>query len=185
MAESVRAAILDVAVTAFASRGYEAVGIQEICRLADITKPTLYYHFGNKDGLLAAVTRESREDFLSHVREGLTFSGDIVADIQRLFEGVRDFARSRDKRFQLLVQAFYAPEDSTFRSVSAADISTVIADFASFFRGAAEGHGNIRGKEEYLALSFFAQAIAYSRYTSVVDGVSVQLAAQTFLYGIF
>ncbi len=185
MSESVRVSILDVATAAFSRRGYEAVGIQEICRLAEITKPTLYYYFGNKDGLLAAAIGDSRRCFLGNLEDRLTFSGNIVTDIQRLFEGVRNFSRSRENHFQLLIQAFYAPEDSTLKAVATEDISIVIQGFASFFRTAAEGHGNIRGKEQYLALSFFGQAIAYSRYTSVVGGASVQLAAQTFLYGVF
>ena len=33
-------------------KGYDAVGVQEIAQKAGITKPTLYYYFGSKYGLL-------------------------------------------------------------------------------------------------------------------------------------
>ena len=34
-----------------------ALTIQQICREAEVSAPTLYYHFGNKDGLIAAAKR--------------------------------------------------------------------------------------------------------------------------------
>ena len=44
--------ILTCALELFYQRGYDAVGIQEICQAAGITKPTLYHYFGSKYGLL-------------------------------------------------------------------------------------------------------------------------------------
>lgn len=47
-----REKILRCALELFYHKGYDAVGIQEICQSAGITKPTLYHYFGSKYGLL-------------------------------------------------------------------------------------------------------------------------------------
>jgi AcrR family transcriptional regulator len=40
--------ILDIAVKLFLEKGYTATSTSDICAAADISKPTLYYHFKNK-----------------------------------------------------------------------------------------------------------------------------------------
>ena len=47
--------IMESAKDLFYARGYDAVGVQEIADGAGITKPTLYYYFGSKLGLLKAL----------------------------------------------------------------------------------------------------------------------------------
>ena len=46
-----RAILMQKSITLFADRGYEAVGVQEICEESGVTKPTLYHYFGSKRGL--------------------------------------------------------------------------------------------------------------------------------------
>ena len=53
-----RQAILDSALTLFYEKGYDAVGVQQIVDSAGVTKPTLYYYFGSKQGLLSCVLEE-------------------------------------------------------------------------------------------------------------------------------
>lgn len=53
-----RQAILDSALTLFYEKGYDAVGVQQIVEAAGVTKPTLYYYFGSKQGLLSNVLNE-------------------------------------------------------------------------------------------------------------------------------
>jgi AcrR family transcriptional regulator len=50
----VRTRILVEAVRLFAERGYAGTSLQSIADAAGITKPTLVYHYGNKDGLRGA-----------------------------------------------------------------------------------------------------------------------------------
>lgn len=55
MVDPVRTRILREATRRFAAEGYSAVSIQEIAEAAGVTRPTLVYHFGSKDGLRDAV----------------------------------------------------------------------------------------------------------------------------------
>lgn len=46
-----RQQILDVAIKLFAHKGYAATTVREIVDTVGITAPSLYYYFGNKEGL--------------------------------------------------------------------------------------------------------------------------------------
>lgn len=51
--------ILEVAKQLFTQRGFSNVAIRDICRAADVTPPTVYYYFKNKEALFDAVVREA------------------------------------------------------------------------------------------------------------------------------
>jgi len=47
--------ILDEALRLFAHQGYSATAVREVAEAAGVTKPTLYYHFGSKEGVFHAL----------------------------------------------------------------------------------------------------------------------------------
>jgi len=51
----VRNKILEEAVRLFSRKGYGSTSVREVAEAAGITKPTLYYHFGSKEGLFEAL----------------------------------------------------------------------------------------------------------------------------------
>ncbi len=51
--------ILGIAKDLFTRRGFSNVAIRDICRAADVTAPTVYYYFRNKEALFDAVVREA------------------------------------------------------------------------------------------------------------------------------
>jgi AcrR family transcriptional regulator len=51
---SSRTEIIDASAELFRSRGYGATGVAEILSRAGYKPPTLYYHFGDKEGLYVA-----------------------------------------------------------------------------------------------------------------------------------
>src|SRR5690606_3633399 len=53
-----RSAVLREAASLFAAHGYDAVSVREIVAAAGVTKPALYYHFGNKEGVARALVEE-------------------------------------------------------------------------------------------------------------------------------
>jgi len=62
--------ILREAVQLFARKGFEATPVREIVQAAEVTKPTLYYHFGSKEGLGHAILTEARVKMEDYLREG-------------------------------------------------------------------------------------------------------------------
>ena len=72
-----REAIINSALKLFCRRGYDAVGVQEIVDQAGITKPTLYYYFGSKQGLLKEILRTNSEILEKMLQEAVEIPGDI------------------------------------------------------------------------------------------------------------
>ena len=64
-----REAILNSALNLFWARGYDATGVQEIVDQAGITKPTLYYYFGSKQGLLQEILITNSRQLEEELRE--------------------------------------------------------------------------------------------------------------------
>lgn len=50
-----RTLLLDAAERLMAEHGYAATPVSAICKEVGVTAPTLYWHFGSKEGLLAAI----------------------------------------------------------------------------------------------------------------------------------
>jgi AcrR family transcriptional regulator len=51
--------ILEVARNLFTQRGFSNVAMRDICRAANVTPPTVYYYFKNKEALFSAVVRKT------------------------------------------------------------------------------------------------------------------------------
>jgi AcrR family transcriptional regulator len=80
--------ILDVAGRVFARDGYHAAAMDEIARLADVSKPMLYTYFGSKEGLYVAYIERTGQELLE--RLGATL-GDPGASLAHLRARVGDF----------------------------------------------------------------------------------------------
>lgn len=59
--------ILRATMTALAQLDPSAVTIKQLCRTAGVTPPTLYYHYGSKDGLLAAAVERLVDEWLTAI----------------------------------------------------------------------------------------------------------------------
>ena len=56
-----REQLIEIGRSLFASKGFEAVSVEEIAATAKVSKPIVYEHFGGKEGLYAVVVdREMR-----------------------------------------------------------------------------------------------------------------------------
>ncbi|MBZ0137147.1 MAG: TetR/AcrR family transcriptional regulator [Planctomycetes bacterium] len=75
-----RSAVLRQAAALFADNGYDAVSVREIVGAAGVTKPALYYHFGNKEGVARALI----DEFLNAatvMRQGVFAEADGVREL--------------------------------------------------------------------------------------------------------
>ena len=58
-------AILDAALKEFSARGYDGASMSKIAAQAQVSKPTLYQYFGDKEGLFAAVLQQGCEHIIT------------------------------------------------------------------------------------------------------------------------
>ena len=90
---STRSRILTVAGRLFYSQGIRNVGVEMICKEAGIKKPTLYHHFGSKDGLVAAYLEDQDEAvFTGLTRAASEAKGSAADKVAVLFERVAQAA---------------------------------------------------------------------------------------------
>lgn len=68
--------ILASALHHFHQLGYHGTTIRKIAIGVDLTMPTLYYHYGNKEGLLYALLELAMDDLERHIDLALEDAGD-------------------------------------------------------------------------------------------------------------
>lgn len=95
---STRDAILEAAETLMSERGYHAVGMREIARLAGINVGGVTYHFGTKENLLAAI-------YARHTRPMNQRRLDMLAEAERISDP--------DERLMAIIRAFVVPAFSS------------------------------------------------------------------------
>src|SRR4051794_2019487 len=98
-----RAHILQAALNLFATRGYDAAGIQEIVDAAGISKPTLYHYFGSKRGLLTALLDETSTGLLADLRDAAAYHRNLSVPLERLTLVYLNFAAGNPTFFRLLL----------------------------------------------------------------------------------
>ncbi|RJU02703.1 TetR/AcrR family transcriptional regulator [Arthrobacter frigidicola] len=74
--------LLRAAASLLAESGGSPVSTRQVTRLARVTAPTLYHHFGDKEGLFDAVVAEGFTEYLEGERN-LPSSGQPVEDLRR------------------------------------------------------------------------------------------------------
>jgi AcrR family transcriptional regulator len=184
-----RSNILSQAVELFASRGYDAVGVQEIVDAAGITKPTLYHYFGSKLGLLKAIFTENFSVLYESVEPAATYHGDLPLTLNRTAAAYFRFAHDHERFYRMQLSAWFAPPDS--------DAVKALSHFSGkqqqllekLFVEAVRDHGNMRGRHRAYAATFLGMINTYiglflNGYIELNDELTYK-AVHQFMHGIF
>src|SRR6266568_661724 len=100
---TVRTRILETAAGLLAQSADADISTRAICDAAGVTAPTLYHHFGDKDGLLAAVVDFGWAAFLETKRAVAAVVHDHVADDVRAgWDNHLEFARDNPSFYKLM-----------------------------------------------------------------------------------
>jgi TetR/AcrR family transcriptional regulator len=76
--------ILQKALELFSDKGYDATSVREICEAAGITKPTLYYFYGSKEGVYRAIVEGALERFRADLIHALSGEGSLRDRLVRM-----------------------------------------------------------------------------------------------------
>ncbi len=79
--ESTRAALIAVARTLFAERGYAGTATEEVVRAAGVTRGALYHHFRDKRELFAAVFEDVERDLMAEMVRVASAKSDAWASL--------------------------------------------------------------------------------------------------------
>jgi TetR/AcrR family transcriptional regulator len=103
-------AIRRAAAELFADKGFAATSTREICQRAGVTKPVLYYHFGNKDQLYEELVLDAFNEYHKELRRaarrGRVPSEKLTAVLAAMFS----FVRHKHEYWRMGFRMVFAPE---------------------------------------------------------------------------
>jgi TetR/AcrR family transcriptional regulator len=184
-----RETILDCALHLFTSRGYDAVGIQEVVEAAGVTKPTLYYYFGSKRGLLDALLAGHFEDLNQRVLAASFYQGDLPLTLDRIASAYFEFALQNRDWYRMQLSMWFAPQESEpYQAVSQYN-TRQHQILEALFAAATHEHGNMRGRQKAYAVTFLGMmntyiGLAFNGHIALDDALRYQ-ALHQFMHGIF
>jgi AcrR family transcriptional regulator len=184
-----RERLLDSALQLFAERGYDAAGVQEVCTVAGVTKPTLYHYFGSKRGLLDALLRERSAPLLEGLEIAARDAGDLPRTLQRVMAASFGFARREPVLWRLLLALWFASPESEARQCADSVREEQRRILEGMFARAVPAHGNMRGREgTYAAVllgtihTWVSMALAGEL---TLDEATAHRAVHQFSHGIY
>lgn len=152
--------ITEKAITLFAKKGYEGVGVQEICEESGITKPTLYYYFKSKAGLLEHIGETRGKTLLETIQTALTYNHDFMKGLTEVLRNVINFAKTNPEYFNLHCTLLNSPQGSEERTIYTTLIEGTQRCFDDFFTASCAEFGNMRGKEKLYSRMFYNNVIS-------------------------
>src|SRR5580693_3437337 len=113
---TVRTRILETTAGLLAQSADVDVSTRAICDAAGVTAPTLYHHFGDKDGLLTAVVDFGWAAFLTSKRTTAAVVHEHVADdIRAGWDNHLEFARENPNLYKLMWTPAVSANSAAFR----------------------------------------------------------------------
>lgn len=97
-----RLRLLEAAACLFCQQGYNATSIREIVSAAGTTRPTLYYHFGSKEGLIRTLVDPAFAGIRSEVDRFTLSSESASLQLLRLGHRIRAMVIEQRRAFQIL-----------------------------------------------------------------------------------
>ncbi len=143
-------AIRSAAAELFAHKGYAATSTREICERAGITKPVLYYHFGNKAQLYEELVLDAFNENQKELRRAFHRGRTTREKLVEVLNGILAFARRNHNEYRLAVRMVVAPEEESptidFVAMSREDERLLTAVLREGVR-----RGEVRGKPQQIA----------------------------------
>lgn len=186
--ENTKDFILKTAISLFAERGYDSIGVQEICTKANVTKPTLYYYFGSKAGLLQSIVDNYANELCNKICDAAIYKHDFQNSLTLLYKTVIQFAKKNRDLFSLHCILSSAPDGSEAKNIYSPINNRIDSALLDFFKNSSNEFGNMRGKEKLYGILFYNNLISVAIGTiqgriKAGDECIYQIV-HSFLYGI-
>ena len=188
-----RERILETALELFYARGYDAVGVQEIAEKSGVTKPTLYYYFKSKYGLLEELLRSRGKPFLEALHQACVYRGALKDTLCAAARTVADFAWKEPKFSILFVAQYYSARESEVYQAVRPLVVRLQKEIEGVFDAAADDLGNMHGRQRQFSLGFIGLVILYlimKHETEETEGITVseqeiEALVHQFMHGIY
>ena len=101
--------IARVAARMFAADGYDATPVRKIVEAAGVTKPTLYYYFGSKEGLAQELVSRPLAALVERCRAIVEGEGPPAEALAKVVESHFAFSRFDPDRARFVFALFFGP----------------------------------------------------------------------------
>jgi len=186
--EDTKSGLTKLAITLFAARGYDAVGVQEICNAAEITKPTLYYYFKSKAGILEEIANTKGLELVNKLSASAEYKHDFSQSLKEILLAVINFAKQNTDFFRLHCVLINAPEGSEVKLIYQQVITGINQVFLDFFKASVEEFGNMKDKELLYSQLYLNNCIAIANQVLLGavkdDDQTIHRIVHSFIYGV-
>jgi AcrR family transcriptional regulator len=161
--------ILKKALELFSEKGYDATSVREICEAAGITKPTLYYFYGSKEGVYRAIVEGALARFQADLIRALERDGSLR---DRLVRMARSYVEAT-RREPDLARFVLALIHNSPRSAPATDLVSFyqgILDALARALDAAIASGELRPGRTDVRLLVFMGALSEAMHGHLLVG---------------
>lgn len=182
--------IIKEALQLFSISGYENTGIKAIVDAAEVTKPTMYHHFGSKDGLLESIYSLYFNQLLDNLSSTLPYKQDTIYSIEQVIITYIEFAKKEPVFFWLSDHLRKCPKGSPTKTIVKPFYDLEYKFLYDLLVTISKQHDNLKGQEAFLTLSLQSLILGYieihleNDHDSMSPSDSHKIAKQ-FLYGIY
>lgn len=188
-----REKILAEALHLFSQKGYDAVGVQEIVEAAGISKPTMYYYFKSKRGLLDALIEERGTHLINSITEVSRQKEDIGELLKNLTRTYFMFGKQEKKFYFFMLSLMYSPNENEAHKAVGALVRQQLTLVTEIFKQASAVLGNMNGRQEQFATSFLGMINAFMLFQNERENGLEELTrdcvinrvVHQFLHGIY
>jgi len=133
-----RIAIMDAATRLFRDHGYKGASLNELARLLNVTKPTIYYYFSSKDEILRSIKHHTQDE---EIRMLVEVRATDLRGIDKLTEAMRRYVHILASDYGRVVVLIHDRVLTKKSQVAIRDRTAVIDNhlFAIYDQAIAEG----------------------------------------------
>ena len=186
--------LLDAALDLFYAKGYDAVGVQEIVDRAGVTKPTLYYYFGSKIGLLKNLLERGYSVMEEGVLEASRMKANLPEVLYKVAREFFDYAAAHEKFYLFMLALFFLGRENEDYKTVAPFLEKHYNLTVGVFENAAPQLGNMRGRQKLFAVGFtgilnhhimtVSYGLSENQKFEISNETTYEIVHQ-FLYGIY
>jgi len=195
---NVKQTIMTKALELFSAKGYEGVSVNELTKAAGITKPTLYYYFGSKEGLYEIVCQSHYTQLNELITKNAVYKPnpqaykeDIYLTLTKVTKAYFSFSKENETFFRIVLANSSMPSSSVIFKIVEKYHFIQFDVIENMFLKMAKTHGNLKGKSKTLSWSFLGTINSYISLSfggipgQVLNDKAVEEIVHQFMHGIY
>jgi AcrR family transcriptional regulator len=105
-----RERILEAAIDVVGEHGFRSTTVDSVCRRAGVPKTSIYWHFGSKDGLFAALIERIASEWTAAIQQRAYAAGPNPVDrLDHSLAAMREFLETKPHLLRLMLTLTFEP----------------------------------------------------------------------------